>query len=139
MIKGAADMLDDDDEAAWSAKRDAQSMGEILVEVSTHVEALEEARQSEAGAIVLGVCEPEDGDVAFGVLATAMAVAGPLTVLRRWLQRFAIWAVLASTAYLTWYALTRFDLGARFFTLVADQRSTTGAEVSISPRFAIRT
>src|SRR5215207_9515333 len=50
--------------------------------------------------------------VAFGVLATAMAVAGPLTVLRRWLQRFAIWAVLASTIYLTWYALTRFDLGA---------------------------
>jgi NCS1 family nucleobase:cation symporter-1 len=33
-------------------------------------------------------------------------------VLRRWLQRFAVWAVLASTAYLTWYALARFDLGA---------------------------
>lgn len=47
----------------------------------------------------------------FGLVATAMAVAGPLTVLRRWLQRFAIWAVLASTAYLTWYALARFDLG----------------------------
>ena len=26
--------------------------------------------------------------LAFGVPATAMAVAGPLTVLRRWLQRF---------------------------------------------------
>ena len=50
--------------------------------------------------------------LAFGALATAMAVAGPLTVLRRWLQRFAVWAVLASTAYLTWYALTRFDLEA---------------------------
>jgi nucleobase:cation symporter-1, NCS1 family len=50
--------------------------------------------------------------VAFGVAATAMAVAGPLAVLRRWLQRFAIWAVLASTAYLTWYALARFDPGA---------------------------
>jgi NCS1 family nucleobase:cation symporter-1 len=48
----------------------------------------------------------------FGVVATAMAVAGPLAVLRRWLQRFAVWAVLASTAYLSWYALTRFDLGA---------------------------
>jgi NCS1 family nucleobase:cation symporter-1 len=47
----------------------------------------------------------------FGLVATALAVAGPLTVLRRWLQRFAIWAVLASTAYLTWYALARFDLG----------------------------
>ncbi|MGH2815188.1 MAG: cytosine permease, partial [Actinomycetota bacterium] len=50
--------------------------------------------------------------LAFGILATAMAVAGPLAVLRRWLQRFAVWAVLASTAYLTWYALTRFDLAA---------------------------
>jgi nucleobase:cation symporter-1, NCS1 family len=50
--------------------------------------------------------------VVFGVVATAMAVAGPLTVLRQWLQRFAVWAVLASTVYLTWYALARFDLGA---------------------------
>src|SRR5918995_1840421 len=32
--------------------------------------------------------------LAFGALATAMAVAGPLTVLRRWLQRFAVWAGL---------------------------------------------
>ena len=28
--------------------------------------------------------------LAFGIVATAMAVAGPLTVLRRWLQRFAV-------------------------------------------------
>jgi nucleobase:cation symporter-1, NCS1 family len=48
----------------------------------------------------------------FGAITTGMAVAGPLTVIRRWLERFAIWAVLASTAYLTWYALTRFDLAA---------------------------
>jgi NCS1 family nucleobase:cation symporter-1 len=47
----------------------------------------------------------------FGVITTAMAVAGPLLVIRRWLKRFAIWAVLASTVYLTWYALARFDLG----------------------------
>jgi nucleobase:cation symporter-1, NCS1 family len=49
--------------------------------------------------------------VLFGAITTAMAVAGPLTVIRRWLERFAIWAVLASTAYLTWYALAHFDLG----------------------------
>jgi|Tabmets5t2r1_1033131.scaffolds.fasta_scaffold12427_2 NCS1 family nucleobase:cation symporter-1 len=47
----------------------------------------------------------------FGAITTVMAVAGPLKVIRRWLERFAIWAVLASTAYLTWYALARFDLG----------------------------
>jgi len=50
--------------------------------------------------------------VVFGAITTVMAVAGPLTVIRRWLERFAVWAVLASTVYLTWYALTRFDLGA---------------------------
>jgi putative hydroxymethylpyrimidine transporter CytX len=48
----------------------------------------------------------------FGAITTAMTVAGPLKVIRRWLERFAVWAVLASTAYLTWYALTRFDLAA---------------------------
>jgi putative hydroxymethylpyrimidine transporter CytX len=48
--------------------------------------------------------------VVFGAITTAMAVAGPLTVIRRWLERFAIWAVLASTVYLTWYALAHFDL-----------------------------
>jgi nucleobase:cation symporter-1, NCS1 family len=47
----------------------------------------------------------------FGAITTGMAVAGPLTVIRRWLERYAIWAVLASTVYLTWYALAHFDLG----------------------------
>jgi len=47
----------------------------------------------------------------FGAITTGMAVAGPLTVIRRWLERYAIWAVLASTGYLTWYALAHFDLG----------------------------
>jgi NCS1 family nucleobase:cation symporter-1 len=47
----------------------------------------------------------------FGTISTALTLAGPLTVVRRYLERFAVWAVLASTAYLTWYALTRFDLG----------------------------
>ena len=50
--------------------------------------------------------------VGFGALTTAMVVAGPLTIIRRYLERFAVWAVLASTVYLTWYALTRFDLAA---------------------------
>jgi len=49
--------------------------------------------------------------VVFGTLTTALAVAGPLTVIRRYLERFAVWAVLASTVYLTWHVLTRLDLG----------------------------
>jgi nucleobase:cation symporter-1, NCS1 family len=48
----------------------------------------------------------------FGAVTTGLAVAGPLLVVRRYLERFAIWAVLASTVYLTWYAAARFDLGA---------------------------
>jgi NCS1 family nucleobase:cation symporter-1 len=48
----------------------------------------------------------------FGTISTALTLAGPLTVVRRYLERFATWAVLVSTVYLTWYALTRFDLGA---------------------------
>jgi nucleobase:cation symporter-1, NCS1 family len=49
--------------------------------------------------------------VVFGAITSGMAVAGPLRVIRRWLERFAVWAVLVSTVYLTWYALARFDLG----------------------------
>ncbi len=46
----------------------------------------------------------------FGLLTTLMAVGGPILVVRRWLRRYAVWFVLASTVYLTWYALTRFDV-----------------------------
>lgn len=46
----------------------------------------------------------------FGLLTTLMAVGGPIVVVRQWLRRYAIWFVLASTLYLTWYALTRFDV-----------------------------
>jgi NCS1 family nucleobase:cation symporter-1 len=46
-----------------------------------------------------------------GAITTELTLAGPLTVIRHYLERFAVWAVLASTAYLTWYALTHFDIG----------------------------
>jgi nucleobase:cation symporter-1, NCS1 family len=41
----------------------------------------------------------------FGALAAALAVVGPIGVVRRFLRRFAVWIVLASLAYLTWWAL----------------------------------
>jgi len=47
---------------------------------------------------------------AFGFLTTLMAVGGPIVVVRQWLRKYAIWFVLASTVYLTVYALTRFDV-----------------------------
>lgn len=48
--------------------------------------------------------------VLFGAICTLMAVGGPLVVVRRWIGRYAVWLVLLSTAYLSWYAVTRFDL-----------------------------
>jgi nucleobase:cation symporter-1, NCS1 family len=42
----------------------------------------------------------------FGIVVTLMAVGGPLVVVRRWIRRYAIWLVLASSIYLTVYVLT---------------------------------
>ena len=48
----------------------------------------------------------------FGALTCALALAGPISVVRRYLRRFAVWAVAASVAYLTWWALDGADLAA---------------------------
>jgi nucleobase:cation symporter-1, NCS1 family len=37
--------------------------------------------------------------------ATALALVGPIGFVREWVKRFALWIVLASLAYLTWWAL----------------------------------
>jgi len=37
--------------------------------------------------------------------ATALALVGPVGFVREWVKRFAIWVVLASLAYLTWWSL----------------------------------
>ena len=50
--------------------------------------------------------------VFFGVLAAAFALLGPVGFVRRVLRRYAVWIVLASLAYLTWWALTEADLRA---------------------------
>jgi len=54
-----------------------------------------------------------------GVLATwvtLLALGGPLVVVRVWLERVAIWLVLASTAYLTYITLSDPNFPALFFT-----------------------
>ena len=68
VIEGSAAMLDEEDEVAWVAKGEAQVVGDFLVELSTHAQAHEGESDKEAVAIVLGMCELDDGDVAFGVL-----------------------------------------------------------------------
>jgi putative hydroxymethylpyrimidine transporter CytX len=37
--------------------------------------------------------------------ATALALVGPIGFVREWVRRFALWVVLASLAYLTWWSL----------------------------------
>jgi NCS1 family nucleobase:cation symporter-1 len=49
--------------------------------------------------------------LAFGAITLALALAGPIAFVRRYVRRFAIWAVAASTGYLTWWALDRAHLG----------------------------
>jgi nucleobase:cation symporter-1, NCS1 family len=48
--------------------------------------------------------------LAFGAVTIALALLGPIGVVRRFLRRFAVWIVLASLVYLTWWALDGADL-----------------------------
>ncbi|MGH2997357.1 MAG: purine-cytosine permease family protein, partial [Gaiellaceae bacterium] len=50
--------------------------------------------------------------IVFGGVALALSLLGPVGVVRRILRRFAVWIVLASLVYLTWWALDGADLGA---------------------------
>jgi nucleobase:cation symporter-1, NCS1 family len=47
----------------------------------------------------------------FGALTTALALAGPISFVRRYVRRFAVWAVAASIGYLVWWALDGADVG----------------------------
>ena len=46
----------------------------------------------------------------FGAVAAVLALLGPVGVVRRFLRRYALWIVLASLLYLTWWALDGADL-----------------------------
>jgi NCS1 family nucleobase:cation symporter-1 len=47
----------------------------------------------------------------FAAVTIALALAGPISFVRRYVRRFAVWAVVASTGYLTWWALDGAHLG----------------------------
>jgi nucleobase:cation symporter-1, NCS1 family len=49
--------------------------------------------------------------IVFGVAAGVLAFVGPIGFVRRFVRRFALWAVLASLLYLSWWALDGVDLG----------------------------
>ncbi|MGH2794425.1 MAG: purine-cytosine permease family protein [Actinomycetota bacterium] len=50
--------------------------------------------------------------VVFAAVCILMAVGGPVAVVRRWIRRYAVWIVLASSTYLTVYMLVTYDLSA---------------------------
>lgn len=50
----------------------------------------------------------------FTAMTTLMAVGGPILVVKQWLEKFAVWAVLLSTLWLTIAVATTYDLGALF-------------------------
>ncbi|MFL9872975.1 putative hydroxymethylpyrimidine transporter CytX [Paraburkholderia megapolitana] len=50
--------------------------------------------------------------VLFGLLATLLAISGPLSFVRRFLRTWGIWLLLAGAAWLTWSLLARHDLAA---------------------------
>ena len=47
----------------------------------------------------------------FAVFCTAMALGGPLVVVRQWLEKFGVWAMLATTIALVALLFARFDVG----------------------------
>jgi NCS1 family nucleobase:cation symporter-1 len=47
----------------------------------------------------------------FGALTLALALAGPIAFVRKYVRRFAVWAVAASVGYLTWWALDGVSTG----------------------------
>jgi putative hydroxymethylpyrimidine transporter CytX len=48
----------------------------------------------------------------FGGVSLALGLLGPVGFVRRYVRKFAIWAVAASIAYLTWWAIDKADLHA---------------------------
>ena len=50
--------------------------------------------------------------ILFGVISVVMAAGGPVAVVRQWIRRFAVWAVIASSVYITWHLLANLDVSA---------------------------
>ena len=48
----------------------------------------------------------------FAAIVILMGIGGPIGVVRQWLEKFAVWIVLATTAWLTWHLLTTYNLAA---------------------------
>jgi NCS1 family nucleobase:cation symporter-1 len=61
-----------------------------------------------------GFSSPLLWTVVFGVLATSLAVMGPVSFVRRFLRAWGLWLLLAGAGWLTWRLLADHDLAALF-------------------------
>lgn len=59
-----------------------------------------------------GVSNPLAWTLLFGALATALAVVGPVSFVRRFLRAWGLWLLLAGAAWLSWKLLADYDLRA---------------------------
>src|SRR3954468_13547497 len=85
----------------------AQNLGwstfELIV-ISTAAAALSER--------VFGFRERWLWALLFGAIALALGLMGPIGFVRRYVRKFAVWAVAASIVYLTWWVLDKASLHA---------------------------
>ena len=91
------------------------------------------AMRDAAGALTRNVWHvdaPVIWTFVFGVAATALAVMGPLSFVRRILRMGGIWLVLIGAAWLTWTLLARHDL-TQIFARAGDGSLSFGAGVDI--------
>jgi putative hydroxymethylpyrimidine transporter CytX len=49
--------------------------------------------------------------VFFGLVGMAMAVGGPVVVVRQWMQKFGVWVIVAAAAWLTYYLFDAYEMG----------------------------
>jgi putative hydroxymethylpyrimidine transporter CytX len=68
-----------------------------LIVIATGASALSEQ--------VLGFGGTAFWKILFGVIATVLALLGPVGFVRRYVRKFAVWVVVASLAYLGWWSL----------------------------------
>lgn len=59
-----------------------------------------------------GVSNPLLWTLAFGVLATSLAILGPVSFVRRFLRAWGLWLLLAGAGWLTWRLVADFDFPA---------------------------
>ena len=68
--------------------------------------------------------------IVFGAVSIALGLLGPIGFIRRYVKKFAAWAVLASIVYLTWWVLNKSNLHA-FWTAKGEGGMTFGQGVDL--------